>query len=51
MARMAGSRAGAKPGGVMAAGLIAQDQAPTAIQRGGRKAHPLEMERAARETG
>ena len=26
--------------------LIAQDQAPKSIERGGRKAHPLEMERA-----
>lgn len=29
----------------LVAGLIAQDQAPTSIKRGGRKAHPLEMER------
>jgi multimeric flavodoxin WrbA/nitrite reductase/ring-hydroxylating ferredoxin subunit len=35
----------------LAAGLIAQDQAPTAIQRGGRKAHPLEMERATDKSG
>jgi multimeric flavodoxin WrbA len=35
----------------LAAGLIAHDQAPTSIERGGRKAHPLEMERAAGEHG
>ena len=35
----------------LAAGLIAQDQAPTAIERGGRKAHPLEMERATDKSG
>jgi hypothetical protein len=28
----------------LAAGLIANDQAPTSIERGGRKAHTLEME-------
>jgi hypothetical protein len=27
--------------------LIARDEAPTTIERGGRKAHALEMERAA----
>jgi nitrite reductase/ring-hydroxylating ferredoxin subunit/multimeric flavodoxin WrbA len=31
----------------LAAGLIAQDHAPTSIERGGRKAHPLEMEQDA----
>jgi hypothetical protein len=31
----------------LAASLIAQDQAPASIERGGRKAHPLEMERIA----
>ena len=35
----------------LAAGLIAHDQAPTAIERGGRKAHPLELERATDKTG
>ena len=29
----------------LAAGLIAQGQAPASIERGGRKAHPLDMER------
>jgi hypothetical protein len=33
----------------VATGLIARDQAPTAIERGGRKAHPLDMERTADE--
>ena len=28
----------------LAASLIAQDEAPTSIERGGRKAYPLEME-------
>lgn len=31
--------------------LIARDEAPTAIERGGRKAHALEMERAASPAG
>jgi nitrite reductase/ring-hydroxylating ferredoxin subunit/multimeric flavodoxin WrbA len=35
----------------LAASLIAQDQAPASIERGGRKAHPLEMERTAGEAG
>jgi hypothetical protein len=29
----------------LAARLIAQDQAPTSIERGGRKAHTLELEK------
>jgi hypothetical protein len=35
----------------LAAGLVAQNQAPASIERGGRKAHPLEMERASGEAG
>jgi hypothetical protein len=32
----------------LATKLIAEDQAPTSIERGGRKAHTLEMEQAER---
>jgi multimeric flavodoxin WrbA len=35
----------------LAAGLIAQGQAPASIERGGRKANPLEMERTSGEPG
>jgi multimeric flavodoxin WrbA/nitrite reductase/ring-hydroxylating ferredoxin subunit len=35
----------------LAAALVAQDQAPTSIERGGRKAHTLEMEQPERATG
>jgi multimeric flavodoxin WrbA len=35
----------------LAAKLIAEDQAPTSIERGGRKAHTLEMEQAERVRG
>ena len=35
----------------LAAGLITQDQAPIANDRRGRKAHPLEIERAAGKAG
>ena len=35
----------------LAAHLIAQDDAPASIERGGRKAHTLEMEQAERVTG